>query len=345
MPRAKQTRAFAEGLVPLLDVEGSAYEAGLMLGDAWAPTLKHMAGQASTTRSSPWWMTRPFAGLVSRHAPHLPDLYRGMARAARLPEKSVGITPPAEGSDECTSFAVGPHVTLDRRPISGQTKDTPDNRVFRYVVLRLKIKDAPSALTLTYPGRLFGHGFVSGGCAVFRNSLYAGRAEGKLPYEVWGLLALHCRTVDQAVELARRYGVNEAAHCTIADDDGVVVGIEMSRGGLSVLKSTRGVYTHANHVASGRRLRQYESYEQPERQCSVLRESRLRERLETERGRLTAQSAYAALCDHAGYPASICRHRSRGFDTTAAVVAEPTRGLLHVTRGAPCQNWPKTYRL
>ena len=67
-----------------------------------------------------------------------------------------------------------------------------------------------------------------------------------------------------------------------------------------------------------------------------------------ERGRLTAQKAMQILADHAGYPAGICSHMhnndpDRG--TTAAIVAEPTRGLLHATRGNPCCNWPVTFSL
>jgi hypothetical protein len=75
---------------------------------------------------------------------------------------------------------------------------------------------------------------------------------------------------------------------------------------------------------------------------------RLRELLEAERGRLTAQRAMMCLADHSHYPWGLCRHPADaepGFRTTAAVVVEPTRGLLHVTRGNPCSNWPTTYAL
>jgi hypothetical protein len=53
------------------------------------------------------------------------------------------------------------------------------------------------------------------------------------------------------------------------------------------------------------------------------------------------------FADHSHYPLGICRHID-GVDigcTTAAVVVEPTRGLLHVTRSNPCANWPVTYTL
>ena len=39
--------------------------------------------------------------------------------------------------------------------------------------------------------------------------------------------------------------------------------------------------------------------------------------------------------DHAGYPASICRHEER-MVTIASMIAEPERGYLHVAAGNPC---------
>ena len=70
--------------------------------------------------------------------------------------------------------------------------------------------------------------------------------------------------------------------------------------------------------------------------------------LNAERGRLTAQRALMCLADHSRYPRGICRHmvgKSVGMGTTAAVVAEPARGRLHVVRGNPCCNPAVIYEL
>jgi hypothetical protein len=201
-------------------------------------------------------------------------------------------------------------------------------------------------LTLTYPGLLFGHGFVRGGCSIFRNSLYAGARDGALPYDAWGLMALHCRSVEDVVELTRRHGVSEHGfHCAVADERGGVIGIETGKGGMAVLKPKRGIYTHANSVASGKRLARYESFSAFNGENSRQRESRLRERLENDRGRLTPQLAMMALSDHANHPLGICRHESLTAMTSAAVVVEPTRGRLTCTRGQPCRNWAERYEL
>jgi len=338
----------AEGFIPQIDVEGSAYEAGIQLGYIWREAIV-LAAERRPAVARPWWATRrrPFSTLISKYLPHLPDLHRGMAKGAGVPEEKIGASIPMPEAGGCTSFAVQPGATLDGLPISGQTKDTGENRAYQFQVLRLNLTDAPSALTLTYPGWLFGHGFVEGGCSIFRNSLYAGSPEGRLSYPIFGLVALHCPTVEEAIEVARRYGVNQGAHCTIADERGGIAGIELGRGGVGVLRPKRGIYVHANAVRSSKRLQKHEAAPTAtfSREDSLHREERLRGRLETDRGRLTPQLAYMALCDHHGYPSSVCRHQSRQAMTTSAVVVEPTRGLLHACRGNPCRNWPRTYAL
>ena len=337
-------RRFPEGYVPLIDVEGTAFECGRMLGQAWRGTLEVFA-QTIWADRRPWWTDRVNRKLIAKYAPHLPDVFCGMAKGAGLKENQIGSRIVPEEQTGCTSFAAHPGLTLDGLPISGQTKDAPDDRVFRYQVLRMKISDAPSALTLTYPGWIFGHGFVRGGCSIFRNSLYAGQSKGRLSYAAWGTLALHCRTAEAAVELALRNGLAAEGHCTVADEQGGIFGIEIGAGGIAVLKPRRGIYTHANHVASNARIRRHEVYEEEQRRISRHRQQRLYARLDSERSRLTAQLAYQALCDHEGYPDSLCRHCGEPYDTTGAVVAEPARRLLHVTRSAPCSNWPRTYSL
>lgn len=344
MPKKKKQRECPEGTVPLIDVEGTTKDAGVLLGYAWQDALPRDADRWPT-RAKPWWRHTVCKELVERIAPHLPVLYRGMAQGAGIPDDRVSTPVKCDPAHGCTSFAIHPRVTLEGRPISGQTKDTSFTRILQYQVLRLRLLDAPSALTLTYPGWLYGHGFVAGGCAIFRNSLYAGPGRGRLPYFVWGILALHCSDVEQVARLTKDYGVQEGAHCTVADEKGGIIGIEIGRGGVAILKPTRGIYTHANAVASGPKLAKHQETGSNYLEDSGHRAQRLWHCLELDSGRITAQLAFMAMCDHDGYPRSICPHEGKRSITTAAVVVEPARGLLHVCRGNPCQNWPETYAL
>ena len=220
-------------------------------------------------------------------------------------------------------------------------------RGMQMCVLRAKMTDAPSMLTLTYPGWLFGHGFVQGGTAIFRNSLYVQAPESGSAFR--GLGDAGAALPDGGRGGRHWFGATacaRAGHCSVADERGGVAGIEFGRGGAAFLKPKRGIYTHANCILHNKRLQSQEKEDKNfKRRDSLHRTTRLRERLEADHGRLTAQLAYGAMCDHGNFPNSVCRHQSLRAMTASVVVVEPARGLLHATRGCPCQNWPHTYSL
>ncbi len=338
-------RPIPPGALPLVDCEGTARECGVMLGRAWREVLRHEAAEGRLYGG--FMRDSKFKAFLSRHAPHLSDLYCGLAEGAELRENQVGPRlSPEDIALGCTSFAVAPEAALDGRPISGQNKDVSVQRGMQLLVLRLRIAEGPSALTLTYPAWLFGHGFVRGGTAIFRNSLYVTPAGRGIPVSVWGVLALHCPSVEDVMKLTRDLGVRSSFHVTVADEHGGIVGIENGKGGPAFLKPKRGIYAHANNVLSGKRMLRYETgHETFTLADSQHRAERLRALLNAERGRITAQTALRALSDHEQYPSSLCRHQPPDAWTAATVIAEPTAGLLHVTRGAPCQNWPRIYSL
>ena len=152
--------------------------------------------------------------------------------------------------------------------------------------------------------------------------------------------------MDGARELAERYGLRDTGNFLISDAAGNSLSLESNAGGLAVVAPRRGLLVHANH-AVGRTTAPAEAYpDRIERANSRYRARTLRALLEAERGRLTAQRALMCLADHSAYPRGLCRHRigdAPGEGTSAAVVAEPAKGRLHVVRGPPCSNWPHTY--
>jgi hypothetical protein len=270
--------------------------------------------------------------------PSCPDLKRvGTYRA----------TPPREGiliSDECTSFSVSPALTLDKTPISGQTKDTPAASALKYIVLRMRVKNAPAILVLAYPGEILGYGMWSTGMTIFRNSLYTrGNPIGKLSMVEWGLLALAGKSVYEARELAEKYGLQATGNFLISDSSGKSLSVESNAGGINFIPPEKGINVHANH-AVGKKTMPFDDYpDKLEKTNSRYRMNCLWKLLNAERGRLTTQKALMCLADHSH---GICRHKindQADTCTTAAVVAEPGKGRLHVVRGNPCCNWPVSH--
>lgn len=343
--RKTDRRFYSDLPMPFFACRGTGRECGEQLGGAWSATLREAAGRYGAS-NPPWWRDPRFAKLIERLAPHLPDLYRGMADGAGIAEDRVGTRMPVEKGG-CTSFAIEPAATLDGIPISGQSKDVSVNRGHELIVLRLELADAPPALTLTYPGWLFGHGFVRGGVSIYRNSLYLDSRESGIPYAIWGILALHCPSVEDVMRLTRDHGIDQCAHLTVADEQGGIVGIEYGGGKANFLEPRRGIYAHANAICSGDHdmlamERVDRDFLRPD---SINRTARMYAQLDPEHGRITPQICYRAMADHDGYPRSICRHQSERAVSAAVVIGEPTLGRLTVTRGLPCQAWPKTYRL
>lgn len=331
----------AIGGMPLLALRGSVADCGYGLGCAWREALQQQCPPMVGKTVRPWWEDSSVNGYVSRFAPHLPALFEAMARGAEMPvERLVPQGPPTDG---CTTFALSGEQTAEGNPISGQTKDTPLDRKYRFQVLRLHFHDAPPLLTLTYPGWLFGHGFARGGCALWRNSLNTTGRPAGLPLPVWGLLATHCPTVADVVEMTLEQGIDTSCHTTVADMQGGIVGIECTDGGIDVLEAENGIYVHANAVRGRDELKKTEvDLETFQRSDSAQRESRFRALAERKPGQLSPDRILEILSDHENHPCGICRHQGDEAQTTAAVIAEPTKGLLHVVRGNPCENLPAT---
>ncbi len=79
---------------------------------------------------------------------------------------------------------------------------------------------------------------------------------------------------------------------------------------------------------------------------SKPRYRRIRSLVENDYGFLSVDKMKAILSDHDDYPTSICRHSSNGDITTAAsMIAEPERGLLHVSAGNPCEGEYEVYQV
>ncbi|MAE66916.1 MAG: hypothetical protein CMJ18_21875 [Phycisphaeraceae bacterium] len=344
-------RMVPEGRVPLAAFEGTAYECGEQFAQF---TLENYPGYRRRLDEVCMWesrMTPTARKLIEKHAPHVPDVIRGLVDTCGPPEKPA----PGGGTWGCTSFGLSGKVTLDGHPISGGTRDVHREKAFQHIVLRMRIKDAPTILVHTYPGDILGlMGFWSTGMSIFSNALYS-REESKtgLTSAQWAFVALAGSSAEAAAELAEEHGLQASGNCLVSDPEGCSMSVEFNGGGVSIVPAKGGIATHANHP-EGPKTAPFEAVEFLElMRADDLEDSRIRmhglwSRFYTERGRLSAPKVMQLLADHTHFPTGVCSHMHGGnteYGTTAAIVAEPTRGLIHVTRGNPCCNWPTTYEM
>jgi isopenicillin-N N-acyltransferase-like protein len=348
----------------LITLRGTPFEVGHTFGrQARDRISRHLANQetvmaAIRPRDPEWWRreVRTYLEPYETLAPHFVEEMHGLARGADLTFEEILLLnvrdelaasrAPAVPAG-CTSFGCHGSVTGDGRPLLGQTKDTAAISQDLYVVTATYQEGRPDLLQMPYAGEMGVFGLSSAGMSAFGNSIYVrGRGRGTLPWSLFRRLTLEAGSVDEVLALIDKHGVATPGSLTVGDRTGRVVAVENTDGGYGIVESQDGILVHANHIDSPG-LGPREDYREPERSGSCRRQQRMRTLLDAERGRLTAPLAMRCLMDHTGYPGSICRHASFAGDiqTTAALVVEPAAGLLHVTRGQPCQGWTATYSL
>jgi hypothetical protein len=161
-------------------------------------------------------------------------------------------------------------------------------------------------------------------------------------------LALAGGSVPEACELAWRHGIAGSGSFLITDAAGRSASVEFNAGGVDVLPARDGICVHANHP-EGPATSKRELYpDAAEKENSLFRAGRLRELLEQGRGRLSPTGAIAALGEHSRRARGLCRHvedNSEGLATTAAVIAQPAAGVLHVVAGPPCRGRRVEHRI
>ena len=286
--------------------------------------------------------------LFEKRAPYILDIYRGMLEELRK-KSFVGNRNEKNAKEGCTSFAVAPEHCFDKQPISGQNKDTNIDSMKYYTVLRMRLSDGPVILVLAYPGELLGYGMWSNGNTIFRNDLKSSKGSARgLSMVQFGLLALASTNVAEMVELARQYGIKGSGNLLLADKTGDSVSVEFNAGGVSFIYPDNGILTHANHSV-GKETKKFGDYpDQVEEENSHYRHDKLQSLLYINSRSIDKNKAFECLADHSRYPRGICRHiigEREDKCTTTAIIAEPGKGCLSVTKGPPCLSDPVTYSI
>jgi isopenicillin-N N-acyltransferase-like protein len=153
-------------------------------------------------------------------------------------------------------------------------------------------------------------------------------------------------SLDRAVASVRRAHRAIPANIMLATPDGPA-DLEVTMDGVHVLRPDgRGWVTHTNHCVHADLLPINETF--PELIQSHARKRRIDQLVRSSSGQV--EELKSILSDHDSYPTSICRHANddpvTGFwETVFALIIEPGRRLMHVTRGTPCNHPFETYEL
>jgi isopenicillin-N N-acyltransferase-like protein len=254
------------------------------------------------------------------------------------------------GTDGCTSFALLPEATADGHTYVGQNWDWIPDVADTLVVTEVRPDDGPSHLGVTEAGIVGAKmGVNEHGIGLAVNGLVTpddGESPFRKPFHVRCREVLSADRFDKALEPLVATPHACSANFVVGHGDGEAIDIEAAPDRVGHLHPKNGVLTHSNHFRNdGFRSRM-------ERQLpdSLYRARRLR-RLLAEPDGVSVEDVSAALSDHFGRPASICRHvdadahRHERTQTDVSVVADLTERSLRAARGPPCQSSYQTYRL
>jgi len=346
---------------PLFEARGTPRDLGRQHGEQCRDRLRafvdYLAHSLKLPRAALHARALRFLPLFERYCPHLVEEIHGLAEGAAVPlAEALAVQVRGEmgqrGGEGCTTFVIAAAGTSDRQVLIGQNSDVePELERFAYV-LRLEPSDRPPVLMWTFGGQIGYHGLNATGVAHFANALGGGPAwKFALPHYPVKRLMLEQRTLPEILDLVQRVPVCSSGNYVLCDGAGRIADVELTPEGPTLLEDGGGGFlVHTNHFLCGPHAGPAAA-SVPD---SFPRLRRMRELVARGLGQLTIEDLKRVLADHDGWPTSICRHPHDGRDhpsvsargrTVASLIAEPSFGRLHVSRGNPCQVPSLTYSL
>jgi len=346
--------------LPLVKVSGSYYEMGVQHGKQCSKTIRIFVDslldviqkRSAGTGINPedvLTATHKFLPYMEKYAPYLVEEMNGIADGADLPREKIYLCNlrgelTYQRPRECTTFALLPEITVDNSILIGQNVDTPGRQESQGIMLHLSPKTGPSILTWTRAGTLAHVGINSHGFARVGNGLVSTqwRDYGVPSYLMWRRI-LEQKSVEDAVQLVTETKRAKSGNLLLADGESIV-DIETTALEHRLLKPQNGFIVHSNNYLHP----DLEKYDRLSTLAdSAKRAERIAELIRSRKGKVSWETTESWMQDHTGYPNSICRHPSRASEvkTIASVIAEPSKGVLHVCRGNPCINEYNEYKI
>lgn len=358
--------------LPIVELPGSPREQGRAHGEAlrgeihanvalYTRRLRHDAGLSAEEVAT---RTHAYLEVFTRLDSGYREAMDGIAEASgcRIDEiamlnaryellysawSAAGTAAPADAG-ECTGFGATRAATADGHVWIGQNWDWFPG--VRGALLDVAAADGLRVLAFTEAGVVGGKiGLNSAGLGLCVNGLGSDAddwAAYGVPFHLRTWRILHSPSVETALAHATGDGLACSANFLIgsAADGGVVVDVEASPRGSNELSPSDGVLVHANHFVHPERLGITETF-RVWPSSTYHRAARMGKSLAERRtaGPLTPDDFAAAMRDHDGDPAGVCRHPDEALpvdersETALSVMIDLDARELRYTVGPPCQ--------
>lgn len=240
---------------------------------------------------------------------------------------------------ECTTGAVLPEATADHTTYAIKNWDFNIQAIDHVVFLVIRQKEFWMA-GFTEAGQMIRDGVNNYGIALCANNLQSVEDHYGMgmPVTFMRRRILYSKCFEEAERVLLGTKRTISNNILIVDGrNGIAKDYEWYPSGADVLEPEHGIVTHANHFVKN-----------PERDALIgrpkNRDTRLREILMKNYGKIEISHLKEALRDHEYYPLSICAHPgdpnnsyTKDRATVSSMIVDFAKNEIHACLGAPCE--------
>jgi len=185
-------------------------------------------------------------------------------------------------------------------------------------------------------------GMNENGVAHFANGLADCQWRLALPHYPLKRTLFEQETVEQCIDILKEHRLCSAGNMVFCDGRGHIADVEIRPEGIAVYQDEDpDQRLHTNHYITP----EFAPHETFGIEDSCPRLDRLRALVKQDWGSIDVDTMKAALADHQGDPAAICRHGANNMYSVAGYIADPAHNLFHVRRGLGCTGTWQAYKV
>lgn len=345
-----------------ITVSGSPRELGLQLGESAKEEIRGFCDIALERVNKTVQISRDRAYDIARRSGEFARQYRpdlilellGTAEAAGLTLEDLLVLQvrnqyQKESAGGCTSVAVSADAVLGRGSVVAQTWDNDPALDEFTIVLTRRPQGKPSFITCTQAGLISYMGVSETGVGTCVNTLPAPCREVGVPHYFILREMYEANSLDDAVTSVERAHRAIPVNIMMTTPQGPA-DLEVTLDRVRLLRpDPQTTYVaHTNHCVHPDFVTINDEF--PELAQSFGRKQRIDQLLKHCDMTTHLEQVRTILSDHENHPTSICRHASddpvTGFwETVFAIIIEPDKRRLHITRGTPCNHSFEIYDL